>query len=702
MMDEINDKNSNDESPSTEEKNEIKPMDRTKERKRSKEEKSKKKDIKKTGEQYSESLNDVQTMKEKLDVMSKKYSDIVDDNKRLLLNLKQSEKKIMLLQREKEQFQSERNKALLTRKRLENLCRELQKQNKTVKEECLSRLKKEEEKRKELSDKFQSILAHINQQMNLTLEKNAKMQEENIEMNKLFKSLCDEVADKEKQLLQEHMRMKGELLIARDNFEEVKIEATIEKEAFLREKQQLLLTLTEYRARIQELQGAEAAMKSQIDLYTNKYDEFQNSLTRSNKVCGEFNEEMERMSKKILALEKETTLWKQRWEKSNTVFVDMVYEKQARELELVKLKERLALLQDLCRMFQHERRSLIAQLNEKNAKTNNDSTTRTSGESKEKEDDLNKGSILLENSNGQLTPTNIRLLELIEQRLEMESNVNSTTEKKTEISSEEKITGSSISECPLSSEPSSKDIDKESKDKELSVSQENRTEEPLKEEKFSNVETVVENNSKAQLSIVESSSVISTEKLNEKENLEKENKEAIERISDASCDNITKLESRSEIIENDSTVQMSILKKDNVQTEQQETKNSSQEENNEKLVENIENKYTDITISEIETKTTIEECVSNGLSKKDIVKLESSNNEIEINLCDKSQETNTIIENIQEIEKSESEILKNSAEANSIIKKQVKTDMPFSKEEDNKSIKQNVTTATKNVRRKKK
>lgn len=186
-------------------------------------------------------MNDVQTFKEKLDVMSKKYSDIVDDNKRLLLNLKQSEKKIMLLQREKEQFQSERNKALLTRKRLENLCRELQKQNKTVKEECLSRLKKEEEKRKELSGKFQSILAHINQQMNLTLEKNAKMQEENLEMNKLFKSLCDEVAVKEKQLLQEHMRMKGELLIARDNFEEVKIEATAEKEVFLREKQQLLL-----------------------------------------------------------------------------------------------------------------------------------------------------------------------------------------------------------------------------------------------------------------------------------------------------------------------------------------------------------------------------------------------------------------------------------------------------------------------------
>lgn len=403
------------------------------------------------------------------------------------------------------------------------------------------------------------------------------------------------------------------------------------------------------------------------------------------------------MSKKILALEKETTLWKQRWEKSNTVFVDMVYEKQVRESELVKLKERLALLQDLCRMFQRERRSLIAQLNEKNAKTNTDSTSRTSNESTGKEDGLNKESMILENSNGQFTPTNI--LELLEQRLEMESNVIAMTEKKTGISSEEKIIGSSISEHPLSSEPTCKDIDKESKEKDLPVTQENRTEEPLKEEKSSNVETIVENNVNAQLSIAESSADISTDNLNGKENVKKENKEAIERISETSCDNITKLESRSENIENDSTVQMSIIKKDDIQTEQQETteEHSSQEENNEQLVENIENRCTGITISEIETDITIEECVPNGLSKKDIVNgsLELSNNEIEINLCDKLQETNNIVENIQEIEKSESKVIKNSMEANSIVEKEVKTDMPFSKEENNKLIEQNVMTATK-------
>ncbi|XP_043500709.1 alpha-taxilin isoform X2 [Polistes fuscatus] len=688
----------------------VKPIDRMKERKRPKEEKSKMKNVKKTGVHLLETVNDVQTLKEKLDVMSKKYSDMVDDNKRLLLNLKQSEKKVVLLLREKEQFQSERNKALLTRKRLENLCRELQKQNKTVKEECLSRLKKEEEKRKELSDNCKSILAHINQQMNLTHEKNEKMQEESLEMNKLFKSLCDQVAFKEQQLMQEHLRTKNELYVACNKLEEYKIEATVEKEVFLREKQQLLLTINEYRTRIDELQAAEAAMKTQLDLYTNKYDEFQNCLKRSNKVCGEFNEEMERMSKKILTLEKETSLWKQRWEQSNTVFVDMAAQKQARDLELKKLKEKLALLQNLCRIFQQEKKSLVAQLNEKNAKTNNDSTTRESSKnskskekdhskkessesnkSKEKDDHSKKESTSLENINEQLAPTNV--LVSLEKRLETESNTNSTTEKKHEINEDEEITNSSIHKCLLSSEPCSEDTDSS-----YSSSQENRIE--GQEKISSDVEMVEENSLQTQPSIAESSSVISTENINENEVVEMENKESIERISDLLCDNSTELESSSESTVNESTVQISISKKEAVQTEQ-DTESSNQENSTEKLIDNIENKCTDVDLSEIEAETTIEQWATD-LSEEDVIdkSLELSNDELEIKLDDKLEEMNISVENIQEIEKPESEIVKDSTEVNPSLEKKVKTDMPCSKED--KSTKQNVTTATKNVRRKKK
>jgi hypothetical protein len=54
--------------------------------------------------------------------------------------------------------------------------------------------------------------------------------------------------------------------------------------------------LTEYQAKCQELQTTEVQLRSQISLYTDKYDEFQNALSRSNEVFGGFKGEMEKVS----------------------------------------------------------------------------------------------------------------------------------------------------------------------------------------------------------------------------------------------------------------------------------------------------------------------------------------------------------------------------------------------------------------------
>lgn len=75
------------------------------------------------------------------------------------------------------------------------------------------------------------------------------------------------------------------------------------------------------------------------------------------------------MSKKILKLEKETRLWKQRWEKSHAALLDMAADKQARDTEMGKLTHKLSLLQELCKAFQRERTELLAQLRAVNGHT---------------------------------------------------------------------------------------------------------------------------------------------------------------------------------------------------------------------------------------------------------------------------------------------------------------------------------------------
>lgn len=79
------------------------------------------------------SLNSIPSLEEKLSMVCKKYVQTADDNKKMQFYIKQSDKRYALLLKEKEQLQLEFNKTVLVKSKLENLCRELQKQNKAIK-----------------------------------------------------------------------------------------------------------------------------------------------------------------------------------------------------------------------------------------------------------------------------------------------------------------------------------------------------------------------------------------------------------------------------------------------------------------------------------------------------------------------------------------------------------------------------------------
>jgi predicted nuclease with TOPRIM domain len=65
-------------------------------------------------------------------------------------------------------------------------------------------------------------------------------------------------------------------------------------------------------------------------MYTEKYEEFQGTLQKSNEVFGSFKTEMEKMTKKIKKLEKESVMWKSRWENSTKALVEMAEEVRLR------------------------------------------------------------------------------------------------------------------------------------------------------------------------------------------------------------------------------------------------------------------------------------------------------------------------------------------------------------------------------------
>ncbi|CAH0730795.1 unnamed protein product, partial [Brenthis ino] len=345
-----------------EEKTQPPPQDPPKKSK--KDDRSKKDD--KNVEQFMKSLNSVPTLDEKLSLVCKKYVQTADDNKKLQFYIKQSDKRYALLLKEKEQLQHEFNKTILVKSKLENLCRELQKQNKAIKEESLLKIREEEERRKETQAKFQNTLTEITSLLQQNNEKNAKLRDDNISMTEKFKSVVQQYQLREQQVDKMAKQMALESQLSDAKLQKASLEHQAERERILAEMEQLKVTLAQYRAKIMELQGTETALKGQLAVYTDKYDEFQNALVKSNQVFGGFKEQMEKMSKKIQKLEKESLSWKKRWETSQTALLDMCGERQASEERAALAARHLAQMQSLCRTLQAERTVLLGTLKENN------------------------------------------------------------------------------------------------------------------------------------------------------------------------------------------------------------------------------------------------------------------------------------------------------------------------------------------------
>lgn len=116
-----------------------------------------------------------------------------------LLN-KQNQKTIETLLQEKDNLQAEYNRVALTKSKLESLCRELQSQNKTIKEDSLTQIKQEEERRKETQVKFQKSLNEIQKLMNENSEKNLKLEQDNHALSQKFKTILSQYEEREKQM----------------------------------------------------------------------------------------------------------------------------------------------------------------------------------------------------------------------------------------------------------------------------------------------------------------------------------------------------------------------------------------------------------------------------------------------------------------------------------------------------------------------
>ncbi|XP_066573454.1 alpha-taxilin isoform X2 [Amia ocellicauda] len=305
-----------------------------------------------------QTLNTLSTPEEKLAALCKKYAELLEEHRNSQKQMRVLQKKQNQLIQEKDHLRNEHSKAILARSKLESLCRELQRHNRTLKEDGMQRARVEEEKRKEVTSHFQVTLNDIQVQMEQHNERNASLRQENMELAEKLKKLIEQYELREEHIdkVFKHKDLQQQLVDAKlQQAQELLKES---EDRHQREKDFLLKEAVESQRMCELMKQQEVHLKQQLSLYTEKFEEFQNTLSKSNEVFTTFKQEMEKMTKKIKKLEKETTMYRSRWESSNKALLEMAEEKTLRDKEFESLQVKVLRLEKLCRALQIERNEL--------------------------------------------------------------------------------------------------------------------------------------------------------------------------------------------------------------------------------------------------------------------------------------------------------------------------------------------------------
>nr|XP_032832560.1 alpha-taxilin-like [Petromyzon marinus] len=228
---------------------------------------------------------------------------------------------------ERDLLRTDNHRLLLMKGKLETLCRELQRNNKQLLDESLERVHAEEKKRREMTEHFQATLDNIRKQMELNEGRSDRLRGENQELAERLSTLLRDYAHREEQVakilqyreLQQQLsavKLQEESELRRDG-----------EQRHERDKEFLLHQAAESKLVLKVMEEKEEALKRQLLLYTQRISEFQEMLTKSSKSFSTFRGEMDQMTKKIMKLEKEAMVWKERWQQSSRALLDMTEEK---------------------------------------------------------------------------------------------------------------------------------------------------------------------------------------------------------------------------------------------------------------------------------------------------------------------------------------------------------------------------------------
>ncbi|BFZ62752.1 hypothetical protein YB2330_003862 [Saitoella coloradoensis] len=309
-------------------------------------------EVQKANKELTQLLSTHDDQLEKINVIQRKYSSLLQDMHRLEREHVRAKAKSEQMQKEKDAAKGEMNKALGMKHKLEALCRELQKENKRIKDESKRLAQSEQEKREELSTKFESTIWEIKSKMEEdTDEKHKRRLEDNEFLKEKFKSFLEQYELRETHF---HAVLRAKDLELQLNQARAEQQRCIAESESSRAK-----TL---HAQVSTFSQTETELRSQLNIYVEKFKQVEDTLNNSNDLFLTFRKEMEQMTKKTKKLEKENAAIRAQSETLKKNILELAEERTKHQKELEAGRKKHQKLENLCRALQAERTALESKL----------------------------------------------------------------------------------------------------------------------------------------------------------------------------------------------------------------------------------------------------------------------------------------------------------------------------------------------------
>nr|POE82739.1 alpha-taxilin [Quercus suber] len=300
-------------------------------------------EVKKANRDLSQLLNTLEPHNSKLDIVQRKYSELLGEMKRVEREHVKAKKRGDQLQKEKEEIGKERTRERGLKEKLEKLSRELTRENKKLKEDLRDLKESSADRNDELHRKLEGLVEDVEE---VVLDRRSpERQTAELEQDKMFRekftSFLHQYELRELQF-QSLLRTK-----------ELEIAYQIARHDQLKKAQESELSKSHQLTRqVSTFSQTENELRGQLNVYVEKFKQVEDTLNNSNDLFLTFRKEMEEMSKKTKRLEKENLNLTRKQEATNKNIFQMAEERTTTQHAIDRLNRENEKLKKLCRAMQ--------------------------------------------------------------------------------------------------------------------------------------------------------------------------------------------------------------------------------------------------------------------------------------------------------------------------------------------------------------